>query len=209
MQAMAEIDRAVPAPPTPGGPAIREHLVRIATDLVFTQGVTATGPEDVARAAGVDRTDLLRHFTGMADLVRAVLADYADTAPETARPALGGLDSLDALRLWADVAVDRHHPDRRPAAAGPVTSPTPAQDHRRWEALLRAGLCAMAERGELRPAADPRQLTMILLAAHQGGGLLAQIYRDTAPLRTALDAAIRHIASFAAAPGRPPIGLGV
>jgi hypothetical protein len=67
----------------------------------------------------------------------------------------------------------------------------------RWEDLFRAGLRAMRERGELTPAADPEQLTYLLMAAFQGGMLLAQAARDVEPLRAALNGALAHVESFA------------
>ena len=45
--------------------------------------------------------------------------------------------------------------------------------------------------------ADVDQLAMALLAALQGGLLLAKALRDAEPLRTALNTTIDHIASFA------------
>jgi hypothetical protein len=54
---------------------------------------------------------------------------------------------------------------------------------------LRAG-------GRRSPGIDPDDLAVTLLAAMQGGLLLAQVQRDTRPLETALDT----ILALAAAP---------
>ena len=70
----------------------------------------------------------------------------------------------------------------------------------RWEDLFRRGLRAMRERGDLRPDADPDQLTYLLMAAFQGGMLLTQTARDVEPLRAALTATLAHVHSFASAP---------
>lgn len=67
----------------------------------------------------------------------------------------------------------------------------------RWENAIRAGLQAMRDRGERRPEADPARLATATLAALQGGLLLTQVRRETAPLEAALDVLITHIASFA------------
>jgi TetR/AcrR family transcriptional regulator, transcriptional repressor for nem operon len=57
-------------------------------------------------------------------------------------------------------------------------------------------LTAMRDRGELRAEADPARLAAGTLAGLQGGLLLTQVRRETAPLEAALDMAIGHIGSF-------------
>jgi hypothetical protein len=69
----------------------------------------------------------------------------------------------------------------------------------RWADAIREGLTAMQSRGELRADADPAQLALFVLAALQGGLLLTQVHEDATPIKVALDAAIAHVASFAAA----------
>ena len=59
-----------------------------------------------------------------------------------------------------------------------------------------AGLLRMHALGRLGPEADPRRLALALLAALEGGLLLAQIQRDPEPLAAALDAMVAHIATL-------------
>ena len=47
------------------------------------------------------------------------------------------------------------------------------------------------------PRPIPTQLANLLLAAFQGGMLLAQVARDIAPLKDALQAAIDYVETFA------------
>jgi TetR/AcrR family transcriptional regulator, transcriptional repressor for nem operon len=62
------------------------------------------------------------------------------------------------------------------------------------------------ETGHLAPGADPDDLAVALLAALQGGLLLAQAQRDTRPLRTAIDTLLE----LARGGGRPSVpGLRV
>jgi TetR/AcrR family transcriptional regulator, transcriptional repressor for nem operon len=70
----------------------------------------------------------------------------------------------------------------------------------RWETAIRSCLQAMRDRGQLVPSADPGQLATAVLAALQGGLLLAQIERSVRPLATALDAMIAHIGWLATQP---------
>jgi len=67
----------------------------------------------------------------------------------------------------------------------------------RWEAAIRGCLQGMHDRGQLLPEADPGQLATAMLAALQGGLLLAQIERNVRPLAAALDVMISLTASLA------------
>lgn len=102
------------------------------------------------------------------------------------------------------VRAHRGPPARRGAHASELAeSDVPARQHladsfARWQGHLRDGLTRMRERGELRADADPDRLALALLAVVQGGLLLDQTYRDTAPLEAALDAMIAYIRGFAA-----------
>ncbi|MFC7656437.1 TetR family transcriptional regulator C-terminal domain-containing protein [Pseudonocardia benzenivorans] len=70
-----------------------------------------------------------------------------------------------------------------------------------WRDIFRDGIARMRRLGRLRAGADPEQLANLVLAAFQGGMLLAQVARDIAPLRDALTAAIDHLQTFATSPG--------
>jgi hypothetical protein len=62
----------------------------------------------------------------------------------------------------------------------------------------------MRDRGQLVPAAAPGQLATAILAALQGGLLLAQVERNVRPLAAALDVMISLVASLAP-PARPAL----
>lgn len=66
-----------------------------------------------------------------------------------------------------------------------------------WQGLLSGGLEQMRIKGILRADADPDALATGLLAALQGGYLLAQTTRDVRLMKVALDMAIGHVRSFA------------
>jgi TetR/AcrR family transcriptional repressor of nem operon len=70
----------------------------------------------------------------------------------------------------------------------------------RWRGIFRDGLVAMRAQGELRDDADPDRLANVLLAAFQGGMLLAQAEHSVTPLSAALDGAIGYVSSFAVDP---------
>lgn len=195
-------------PLTRKGLATRARIVEAAAELIYANGVKGTTNEEIRRAAGVSGSQLNHYFPDKESLVRAVIAWRADRVISLHRlPELGNLDSFAALRLWVDSYIEREEVCRGGCSygslAGEIIKTETGVRHDlavgfdRWEDLFRAGLRAMRERGELTPAADPEQLTYLLMAAFQGGMLLAQAARDVEPLRAALNGALAHVESFA------------
>jgi TetR/AcrR family transcriptional repressor of nem operon len=131
-------------------------------------------------------------------------------------PPLGELDSIAALGAWASSYTER--PDVREGgcsfgslAAEVSRGDLDARDEvaagfERRRDLFERGLTVIRGRSELRPSADPCQLAYALMAAFQGGLLLAQSAHDLTSLRGALDAAIDRAASFAPCPRQPASG---
>jgi AcrR family transcriptional regulator len=153
---------------------------------------------------------MTHYFDDKRSLVRAVIALQADTVIELHQlPVLGELDSFEALDLWAELNIARQ---KRTACRGGCgfgslagqlaeqdadTRSELASGFQRWEALFRHGLRLMKRRGDLRADANPDELATCLLAALQGGTLLAQTMRDIKPLETALKGVVAHVRSFA------------
>lgn len=65
-----------------------------------------------------------------------------------------------------------------------------------WESLIADGLRRRQAHGSLRADADPDTLATGLMAALQGGYLLAQTARDIGPMEIALDMALAHIKAY-------------
>ena len=189
---------------TPKGQATRARIVASAADLIFQRGVAGTSIEDIRRAAGVSGSQMTHYFADKCELVRAVVAYRAD-----ALVANQTFDSFAALAAWTEsVLASRLESGCAGGCgfgslAGELAETDPrlrdelAAGYGRLEARLREGLEAMRERGDLRPDADPEALAHALLAANQGGLLLAQVKRDPAPLRAALSGALAYVRAFA------------
>jgi AcrR family transcriptional regulator len=201
---------------TPKGRATRERIVEAAADLMFRQGVAGTSIDDVRKATGVSGSQMTHYFRDKRSLVRAVIAWQADSVIVLhQQPALGKLDTFEALDLWAELNIARQRELHCQGGcsfgslAGELvetdaeTRADLAAGFTRWEALFRDGLQAMRDRGDLRPDADPAQLAAGLLASLQGGTLLTQTTREIRHLEAALKTALDHIRSYAtsAAPG--------
>ena len=188
------------------GEATRARIVDAAAALIFQQGVAGTTVEEVRDGAHVSSSQLYHYFEDKPALVRAVIERQADRAIGTQEQF--DLSSLDGLREWRDFVVD-HTRDTGGRGGCPVgslgsalaeTEPEAraivAASFKRWEASIMAGLLRMHALGRLGPEADPRRLALALLAALEGGLLLAQIQRDPEPLAAALDAMVAHIATL-------------
>jgi hypothetical protein len=79
------------------------------------------------------------------------------------------------------------------AETDPLARARLARSFAQWEDMIREGLAAIAARGELPEHVDTDRLATAVLAAIQGGLLLSQVRRETAPLEAALDTMIEHL----------------
>lgn len=193
---------------TAKGQATRDRIVAAAAALMFEGGVAGTSWEDIQGAAGVNASQLSHYFGDKQTLVRAVIAYQARTLIANQQPLLSRLDSMDALRAWCELIVDLQRQAKckggcpLAALAGELAEVYPdcrtdlAIGFDQWEASIRDGLRTMDQRGEFRKGADPDRLATALFAAVQGGLVLTQVHRDTAPLEAATNTMLEHISSL-------------
>jgi TetR/AcrR family transcriptional repressor of nem operon len=191
------------------GQETRRRILAAAADLILKHGVAGTQIDDVRRSAGVSGSQMTHYFRDKHTLIQDVIAWQADnTLADHQHPDLGRLDSMQAWHRWADMIVENQ--TRRGFQGGcefgslagqlvesePALRPDLAAGYERWLALFRDGLQLMREHGDLVPEADPDTLADALLAALQGGLLLAQTLRRVDPLRDSLQAAVAHLETF-------------
>jgi len=197
---------------TPKGQQTRERIVAAAANLILKQGVARATLDDLRAEAGVSSSQIYHYFADKEALVRAVVDYRAQTVVgEIHEPALAAIEGIDGLRAWRDkiVSIQREAGCRGGCPLGSLGSELAGLDHvarcdvaagyARWEAAISACLTGMRDRGQLTAAADPGQLATALLAALQGGLLLAKVERDVRPLAAALDMMISLVASLAPA----------
>ena len=193
---------------TPKGRATRGRVVAAAAELMYEQGVAATSLQEVQQASRVSGSQMYHYFPDKASLVRAVAAWQGETALARQEPWLSRLDSIAGLRAWRDYLVSTmrrrecHGGCRIGTMAGELSDTDPAARAElagafgAWTGSLRDGLRAMAARGRLAPGADPVRLADALLAAAEGGLLLAKCTRDVTVLENALDTVIDRVESL-------------
>jgi TetR/AcrR family transcriptional regulator, transcriptional repressor for nem operon len=193
------------------GQATRERIVAAAAEHIFERGVARTSLDEVKAAAGVSSSQLYHYFADKHALVLAVIEHQTDAVLAGQEPLLSNLDSIAALRAWRDLLVATRQ-NLNCEGGCPIGSigaeladvdaearASVADGFRRWGDGISYGLHAMHDRGEL--SADPDDLALAMLAAVQGGLLLSQMRRDTAPLEIAVDTMIDHIESLVTTPG--------
>lgn len=176
--------------------------------MIYQRGVGATSLDDVLAEAGCGKSQLYHYFDDKADLVRAVVDRQLELVLE-AQPEIRRVDSWAGLRRWADQVLAVHA-----AVGGPFACPLGSMAAElkndeaylpslqaafgRWEDLLAEGLQRMKTRGLLRRTAQPRRLAQSLLAALQGGMLLARIHGDVQILQDSVENALADVRSRAA-----------
>jgi TetR/AcrR family transcriptional repressor of nem operon len=205
-------EHAQPRRLTRRGVATRDRIVRAAATLMYMKGVRATTLDDVRIASGTSKSQLYGHFVDKESLVQEVISLQAHDVLARQRQRLERLDSIRGLELWRDDIVQGNalhggaYGCELGSFAGELADQDEAaraslQDHfTEWQELISAGLARMIDKGVLRPDADADVLAIGLMAALQGGYLLAQTARDVAPMKVALDMALEHVKSFTAAP---------
>ncbi len=190
---------------TAKGRATRARILAAAADLVLRRGVAATQIDDIRRAAGVSGSQMTHYFHDK----RTLIDDVIERQTDAVLAIQNSLDTFEAWRRWADQVVARQTARRfrggceLGSLAGQLVESSPetrahlADGYDRWLDRFRHDLRAMRDQGLLRTDADPDALANTMLAAMQGGVLLAQTLRRPDPLRDSLDAALSHLESFA------------
>lgn len=194
------------------GLATRARIVEAATELMFDHGVAGTSVDELRTTAAVSGSQIAHYFRDKRDLTRQVIAARrGDVMAFHTQPRLGSLDSIAALQAWADACVaDVETVYRRGGCvygslAGELLEADDdvlddlAAGYDQWLELFRAGLTAMRERGELRADADPRNLGVALVSAHQGGAMITYATGSPEPLCAAVNAAVDYVRSFVGA----------
>jgi AcrR family transcriptional regulator len=181
--------------------------VKAAADLMYAHGVERTSLDDVIEVSGTGKSQMYHYFSDKSELVEQVVRFQVDQVLKAQGLLLENLGSMRELERWRDMVIanmgaygcplgslsselaDHSEPVRQEVQAGFST----------WESHLRAGLERMQESGELDAKASPADLATGLLAAVQGGYLLAQARHDPESMRISLDMAVDHIRSYVGA----------
>ncbi|WP_285657931.1 TetR family transcriptional regulator C-terminal domain-containing protein [Actinomycetospora sp. NBRC 106375] len=189
---------------------MRRKIIDTSADLMYRQGVGPTTLDDVVTASGTTRGLLDRHFEDKNALVAQVVATQIRRVIDEQISDIGRLSSLDDLRTWRDrVVADtrrRHGAHGCPLGSLAMELAEHSEPSRRalaaafevWESEFGACLRRMRGRGLLDVDADVDALAVGLMAALQGGLIVARVTRDADDLALSLDAALSRIQAHSA-----------
>ena len=182
---------------TPKGERTRARIVAAAARLVYERGAAGTTLDDVRAAAEVSGSQLYHYFSDKEELIQAVIDHQADAIVGNQRQA--DIGSAGGLEAWRDMVIAQAKStgatggcplgslSGQLAETDPQARAQLAAGFERWSATISDGLRALHAAERIPAGIDPDDLAVTLLAALQGGLLLAQVQRNTRPLETAFD----------------------
>jgi TetR/AcrR family transcriptional repressor of nem operon len=190
---------------TARGAATRDRIVQAAAELMLVKGVNATTLDDVRAASSTSKSQLYHHFADKEALVHEVITLRAKEILAREHHRLHRLNSFRGLQRWRTALIQasalRH--GAYGCALGSMANELSDQDEQArtalaetfaaWETLLADGLRRMQANGSLRQDADAGALATGLMAALQGGYLLAETAHDVRPMEIALDMALDQV----------------
>lgn len=193
---------------TARGVRTKARIVSAAADLMRVKGVDATTMDDVRAASGTSKSQIYHHYRDKNELVRDVIAFVGERVIDRETDRLARVSTLNGLRRWRDALVqanDLQH-GAYGCALGSLASDVADHDEaaraalsqlfRTWSTLISEALARMQDRRTLKSDADTDYLADGLLAALQGGYLLAQTAGNSAPMARALDMSLDYIAKL-------------
>ena len=190
-------------------PETRARILDSAATLFYTKGVASTSLNDVRTASGASESQLSGHFRDKTSLIRAVIAVQSRSVLAREESRLAAVSTLAGLRRWRDALVRSNtlQDGSYGCALGAMSTELSDKDERSraalalafgsWQQLIVDALERLRDQGILAADVDTHKLGTGLLAALQGGYVLAQNARNSTPMADALDMALDRISSFA------------
>ena len=194
---------------TPRGKATRQKIIEAAAALVYAAGAARLNLDEVMAASRTSKSQLYHYFTDKEALIQEVIAFQTKRVLTVNSDRLDAVDSFQALRRWRDDMVDRNRAvggfggcpigslADELANHSPPARKRLANGFEAWASRIENALRNMKAKGLLKASAEPKELSLAVLAAIQGGLLLAKVSRTSRPLEIAFDMALDHVARCA------------
>ncbi|MFS3136668.1 TetR/AcrR family transcriptional regulator [Gluconacetobacter sacchari] len=197
-------------PLTPRGAATKRRIVEAAAELIHARGAEHVSLDDLMEITNTSKSQLYHYFANKEALVRDVIDLQTGRIVAANAAYLGALDSFTALRAWGDMVVAAYR-----AGGGVGGCPLGSlanelssrsedarlqlkQSFSTWATVIENGLRRMRQDGRLRPDTDVGGVAVAMVAAVQGGILLAKTARDARSLECAVDMALAYVARHTA-----------
>jgi TetR/AcrR family transcriptional repressor of nem operon len=178
----------------------RDRIIESTQQLLWERGYVAVSPKDIQERAGAGQGSMYHHFEGKADLAAVAIersaaafregAEQRLAEPGTSLERIRGylLRSRDALK---GCQIGRLCQDPQIVSASQLRQPLATTFE--WLHLRLKGIIEEGQRnGEIRREIDADDVAAVLIAAIQGGYVLASAARSSTPF----DRSIRGALSF-------------
>jgi len=191
---------------TPRGRATRQKIIEAAAALVYAAGAARLNLDEVMAASRTSKSQLYHYFADKEALIQEVIAFQTKRVLTVNSDHLETIDSLQALRRWRDDLIDRNRAvggfggcpigslADELANHSPPSRKRLANSFEAWASRIENALRTMKAKGLLKASTEPKELSLAVLAAIQGGLLLAKVSRTSRPLEIAFDMALDHVA---------------
>ncbi len=159
---------------TAKGQATRDRILKVAAELILSEGLSALSMDTLRKAASVSGSQLAHYFTDKQALIRAIILRQTHVVLDFHRqPKLGALDTFDDFERWIELNLRylRHigysGTPTYHALAGQLgksdsaTRETLAAGYRQWIDLLENAIQQMKDRGLIVASANPRSLALV------------------------------------------------
>jgi TetR/AcrR family transcriptional repressor of nem operon len=199
----------VPPKLTARGAETRARILEATTALLREHGPARTTMDNICVVSGASKSQLYHHFGDKDAIVLAAVRAEAEALLASEELILATVTTIEQLQGWRDgvVADNAAAGGRFGCTLGSLTTQLSDQNpaaravldesFARWGGLLASGLLRIREEGGLTPEADVGALAISVVAALQGGYILAQAARNSEPLAIALDMALDRVRSLA------------
>jgi AcrR family transcriptional regulator len=169
------------------------------------QGVAATTLDQVVLACGISKSQLYHYFPDKDALVAEVIATQANRVIFNQNSLLEQVHSIEDLEKWRDTLVANLRNDEGAyrCPIGSLANELAGRSDRAhrllaaafgsWRGALASGLVRMQENGELDSEVAAEDLAVGVIAALQGGYLLAETMQNEQPIVLALDMALSWV----------------
>src|SRR5262249_52080207 len=196
------------------GMETKARILRAAADLFHRQGCRATSPDEVIEASETGKGQFYHYFKNKEGLLHEVLQSYW----ESIRIGTAGVDyeiaSWQDLERWflAHVEAQRSFNMTRGCPFGTVANEVTENDE-----LIRQDLVLIFETvknklqtffvkekvtGRLAKDANEEQMADFCIATVQGAMLLGKVRRNSQPVETTIQEALKHLKRYAVATRR-------
>ncbi|CAP56720.1 TetR/AcrR family transcriptional regulator [Gluconacetobacter diazotrophicus] len=192
-------------PLTPRGAATKQRIVEGAAELIYLHGAENVSLDTVMEVTNTSKSQLYHYFANKQALIRDVIDLQTSRILAANAKSLGGLDSFVALRAWGDmiIAAFRASGGIGGCPIGSLASELSTQSEEArlqlrqsfsdWSNVIENGLRRMRQIGQLDSDTDVAAVAVAMVAAVQGGIILAKTSRETRPLELAIDMALAYV----------------